>query len=221
MKVRVPHTIRLEPRQQAAIMAFNKEVRHNVIFQPIDRARVSAIGEMGGQTVKDLASAFWALYPHWFTNGRRELAMGTIKQCREVCLDVVWKLNASSAGKFVDIIRLFDISGDNALATGRRPLARNDDYDNRYPRTRIRTRSTQCKYHPDKKTVSREYCMQCYARINTLSKVDIWVELLSDPARKEILTAPRPTRKKPLYEVAREVIKKYERLEEAHADSTA
>jgi hypothetical protein len=201
----------LQRQEQLALKAFNKEV----IFlrgtaQSLQAARVNALYNLNEGVVLDLALAFRRLYPHWFTNGRgTALDLGATAQYRELCLDVIGKLNAGSARHFADLTRLFDLSGDNAMPSGRRPLAHTDPGQG-YKRTRTRMRSTRCKYHPDKKTVARDLCARCYNRMNSLGRIEIFVELLPPIAMKEIMMAPRPTRSRPLHALAREIIKKYE-----------
>jgi hypothetical protein len=201
----------LQKQEQLALKAFNNEVIFlRGMSQSLQIARINALRNLKEDDILHLAVAFRRLYPHWFTNGRgTKLDFGASPQYKEVCFDVVWKLNTSSAHHFADITRLFDLSGDGALPTGRRPLAHSDKGQG-YVRTRMRTRSTQCRFHPDKKAVARDLCARCYNRVNSLGGRDIFVELFPPKAMKEIMLSPRPSRSRPLYKVAQEIMEKYE-----------
>lgn len=217
--------INLGLKEECALITFNNEIKRFTKFSPTPgHARITALRNMTQEgfakdLIIDLASAFRVLYPHWFTNGRGTLADGTAKDCTQVCIEVIEKLNASNGHQFDSLTRLFDISGDNAIATGRRPLAHTDQGQGK--RTRTRTRRTTCKCHSDKPVVVRGWCAKCYARINSLAKTGIFIELLSKGAMMEVLNAPRPTKRKPLYVMAQEIIKKYEELEGIDAETTA
>lgn len=201
----------LMKQEQNALKVFNKEVIFlRGISSNLQRARVNAIFNLKEDDVLHLAVAFRRLYPHWFTNGRgTKLDFGASPQYKEVCLDVIGKLNASTGRHFADMTRLFDLAGNHAMATGRRPLA-HTDLGQGHKRTRTRIRPTQCKYHPDKKVVARDLCAQCYNRMNSLGRMEIFVELLPRLAMKEIMLAPRPNKSMPLYKVAQGIIKRYE-----------
>jgi hypothetical protein len=201
----------LQGHERAALKAFNKEVSfHAMVSDDLAHARVMAIGNLNEPVMMDLARAFQALYPHWFTNGRGSMIKSEVPaKYQQVCLEVVGKLNKASGRKFADILRLFDLSGDHAMATGRRPLAHTDPGQG-HKRIRTVMRRTHCKYHSDKVVVARDLCAQCYNRMNSLGRMEIFVELLPVLAMKEIMLAPRPSKSMPLYRVAQEIIKKHE-----------
>lgn len=203
----------LNKEEHLALKAFNGQVSYYAFTKKFPDARIMAVGNLDERTTTDLAKAFRALYPHWFTNGRGSaIECGQPAKCQQVCLEVVGKLNKFSGKKFDDILRLFDLSGNNAMITGRRPLAHTDPSEG-YRRTRTRMRRTHCKFHQDKVVVARDLCARCYNRMNTLQNYEIFVELLPKAAMKEIMELPRPTKRKPLYVQAGEIVRKYEAME--------
>lgn len=207
--------------EKLALRAFNKEVSFLTgTCKDLRRARVNALYNLkrNDDTVTELASAFRSLYPHWFSNGRGTLADGDVNDCAKVCLDVIGKLNKVSGHHFMDIAKLFDLSGNNAVATGRRPLASAADRVIA-KRTRTRVRRINCRYHPDKTAVAGELCSRCYNRWNALVGKNVRIEDYPGLAVEAIMNLPRPTKNNPLYIQAREIGKKYKELEEANANS--
>lgn len=204
----------LQKQEQNALRSFNKEVIYlRGTAQDLQRARINALHNLKEDDVLHLAVAFRRLYPHWFMNGRgTKLDFGASPQYKEVCLEVVEKLNASSIHCFADITRLFDLSGDNAMPTGRRPLVHTDQGQG-IKRTRTRIRAANCRYHPDKSAHVGEWCVRCYGRAISLSKKSIHIEDYPGLVAELIMKHPRTTRKKPLYVIAQEIIKKFRELE--------
>jgi hypothetical protein len=205
----------LSKNEQHALKAFNEEVIYlRGMARSLQLARVNALFNLKEDDMLHLAVAFRRLYPHWFTNGRgTALDRGDTSQLKEVCLDVIGKLNASSDHCFADIARLFDLCGDNTTPTGRRPLAHTDKGQG-HKRTRTRTRRTTCRYHSDKAAVAGELCCRCYNRWNSLVGKNVLIENFPGQAVEEIMNLPRPGRNNPLHKQARKIGKKYKAMEE-------
>lgn len=213
--------VRLIKEEYQALVTFNKEVMfHARGPRDIGYARQAAAHDLHDHDIQYLASAFRTLYPHWFTNGRGTLAEGTSRDCRKVVLDVLEKLNPN-AGRFDAMRLLFDLSGNHAMATGRRPLAHSDRNDNSLKRTRTRVRQANCKYHPNKPTGQGELCFQCYQRQRGLRLKGIHLDHYSEVVVREILQHPRTSRRYTVLTMAREIITKYKKLEGVDANSTA
>lgn len=203
----------LQKQEQEALRAFNKEVIFlRGVSSNLQRARVNALFNLKEDDVLHLATAFRRLYPHWFTNGRgTKLDFGASLQCKEVCLDIIGKLNMVSGKHFADMTRLFELTGDNTTPTGRRPLVHTDKGQGK--RTRTRTRRVNCRYHSDKAVVAGELCSRCYNRWNALVGKNVRIENFPGLAVEEIMNLPRPNKGNPLYKQAKEIRKKYEDME--------
>lgn len=193
--------------ERFALIRFNKEIaRHSMGWMGTANCRKLALKALG-EDIQYLAMAFIHLWPHWFLNGRRELAIGTEAQCREVCSDILDKLEAggSVVSRFTYIEELFAASGMPIL-TGRRPLATTYELD--VVKRPFRYRNVMCRYHTDKKAVSRGLCVRCYSRWDMLDKQGVYLGTFPEEAIKEFLLQP-PKKRRPLVPLALAIKEKY------------
>ena len=197
----------LFPNERIALVRFNKAIARQMIddFVTIPRAREKALEGLGGG-IYDLARAFIHLWPHWFLNGRKELAFGTEKECSQICIEILDKLEAGGGvTRFAYIEELFAMSGMSIL-TGNRPLSPAlDPNEIKRPRKYV---NTQCRFHSNKKAVSRGLCIRCYSRWDALSKRGVYLDIFPEAALIEVM-AIEPKKGKRLAPLALAIKERY------------
>lgn len=177
----------------------------------IDFARFRAVNSINAQYVKDLARAFHILWPHWFTNGRSELAEGSIEEARKVCHEIVNKIRPPKGVSVSSQLGILATMGGMRLVNvgGRRggAVARTENSTRRGIREVM-----MCEYHPEKRSVGDRLCARCYSRRKRIESVlNVDAESLPHPAFREIMIveSPQDNPKNFLRPFIKEVVKRY------------
>jgi len=159
-------------KEHDALQMFNNSVLH-LVDAPVDFARFRAVNGLSDSFIKDLASAFRMLWPHWFMNGRGELADGTAEQAREVCHEIIDKIRPPKGLSLKSPLGvLATMGGMRIVNTGRRgggAVEKREGSGRGYRIVKF------CDYHPENRSVSYGLCARCNgrkSRIETIMDMD-------------------------------------------------
>lgn len=158
----------LEPEQYRALCRFNTEVliAGASTSEAVDHARIRAVRLLKPKELKELAGAFEAIWPHWFVNGRSELAEGTHKDVQQLCIEVVRKISAGYGPSVTSGLEWLGRMGGMRLTGGRHRVAV-ENYKDRKGGRGIREVKI-CFIHHDRRSINNGRCSRCNSRYTKL-----------------------------------------------------
>lgn len=171
----------LDIDEHKALLRFNTGVMTgSAMHVNVEKARKQAL-KLLGHDIYALASAFVTLWPHWFLNGRKERIISTEAKCRDVCEEILCKLDAGRGPSIMGA--LANISGMSIVSTGKHTAAVTRASGSK----RGYREMVMCKFHPEVRAQSRGLCVTCYGRWWRLDREGIDLHSFSDKAIKEVM----------------------------------
>ena len=186
-------TITLDSAQHAALLRFNSEIymAGSGCAESIDHARTRAIRMLKPETLDNLVGAFMVLWPHWFTNGRSELAQGDHNQKQALCIDIIRKISAGCGVSITSGMAWLGRMGGMRLTSGRKRTAIPDEG---YGVGRGVRGAKMCDIHPDKKSIGMGMCSRCYGRNRRLITMGYDTEEFSEKMFGDLMRMEAPKR---------------------------